>query len=60
MSRESSFYSVEKATWALDLAHEVLTVAYTAVRPKHQELVVWARSSEHVPAMFDRMRTGEQ
>ena len=47
--RESSFYSVEKATRALDLAHEVLTVAYTAVRPSTRSLSCGPRSSEHVP-----------
>lgn len=59
VSRESSLYTVEKATWALDLAHEVLTVAYTSPRAKHAALVAWTESAAHVPAFFDALHRGE-
>jgi hypothetical protein len=54
VSRESSFYTVEKATWALELAHEVLTVAYTSPRAKHAALVAWTEQVAHVPEYFDK------
>jgi hypothetical protein len=60
VSRESSFYTVEKATWALDLAYEVLTVAYTSPRAKHEALVAYTKNAAHVPAMFDEMRHGKK
>jgi hypothetical protein len=60
VSRESSFYTVEKATWALDVAYEVLSFAYTAPRAKHEELVAWAKSVAHVPAYFDELRQGKK
>jgi hypothetical protein len=60
VSRESSFYTVEKATWALDLAHEVLTVAYTSPRAKHVALVAWAESVAHVPPYLDELRHGKR
>jgi hypothetical protein len=60
VSRESSFYTIEKATWALDLVHEVLTVAYTSPRVEHKDLVAWAESAAHVPEYFDELRQGEK
>lgn len=60
VSRESSFYTVEKATWALDLAHEVLTVAYKSPRAKHEALVAYTKNAAHVPAMFDELRYSKQ
>ena len=59
VSRESSFYSLEKATWAFDLAHEVLTVAYTSPRAKHTALVAWTESVAHVPEHFDALHSGK-
>jgi hypothetical protein len=56
VSAESARYTVERATWAVDLAHEVLTVAYTQPRPRHKALVAWAASNSHVPAHFDELR----
>lgn len=58
VSRESSFYSLEKATWAFDLAHEVLTIAYTSPRAEHTELVAWAKSVSHVPEYFGSLHRG--
>lgn len=59
VSRESSFYTLEKATWALDLAHEVLVVAYTSPRAKHAALVAWTKSVDHVPEYFDALHGGK-
>jgi hypothetical protein len=59
VSVESSFYTVERAAWAVDLAHEVLTVAYTKPRPRHKALVGWAASNSHVPAYLDQLRQGD-
>jgi hypothetical protein len=52
VSWESARYTVEKAVWAVDLAREVLTVAYTEPRSKHKKLVAWAASNKHVPAAY--------
>jgi hypothetical protein len=60
VSRESSLYTVEKATWALGVAHEVLTAAYRSPRAKHAALVAWAKSAEHVPAYLDDLQRGER
>lgn len=56
VSRESSFYTLEKATWALDLALEVLTVAYTTPRAKHRALVAWSENVAHVPGSLEELR----
>lgn len=59
VSMESSVYTVERATWAVDLALEVLIAAYTSPRGKHKALVTWAESAGHVPAWLEELRRGE-
>jgi hypothetical protein len=60
VSREASVYSVERAQWAVDLAQEVLTVAYTSPRKKHAAVVEWAEKNPHLPEMLERLRRGER
>ena len=60
VSVESALYTVERAVWAVDFAHEVLTVAYKEPRPRHKALVAWAESAPHVPAHLDEWRRGAE
>jgi hypothetical protein len=60
VSMESSVYTVERASWAVDLALEVLTVAYRSPRREHKALVAWAESAAHVPAWLEDLRRGKQ
>jgi hypothetical protein len=60
VSAESAFYTAERATHTVDLAHEVLTIAYTRPRPKYRNVVAWAESNAHVPRYVDQLRQGEQ
>jgi hypothetical protein len=60
VSMENSVYTAEKATRAVDLALEVLTVAYTSPRAKHTELVFWAESNAHVRALLEELRHGKR
>jgi hypothetical protein len=59
VSMESSVYTVEKATRAIDLALEVLATAYRLPRNKHTDLVDWAESAAHVPAWLEELRHGK-
>jgi hypothetical protein len=59
VSMESSVYTVERATWAVNLALEVLTVPYTSSHRKHKALVTWAESAAHVPALLEDLRNGK-
>ena len=45
---------------AVDLTHEVLTVAYTSPRAKYAALVAWAGSVAHVPEYLDALHSGKQ
>jgi hypothetical protein len=56
VSRENSVYTVERATWAVDQALEVLTVAYSSPRATHSAIVAWAESAAHVPAWLEELR----
>jgi len=56
VSRENLIYSAEEATRAVDLAVEVLTVAYSSPRKDAAGLVAWAESAAHVPAWLDEER----
>ena len=59
VTMESSVYTVERAKWAVDLALEVLTVAYRSPRAKHKALVTWAESAAHVPGWLEDLRRGK-
>lgn len=59
VSRENTVYTVERATWAVDLALEVLTTAYRSPRKKHVALSEWAASSAHVPTWLEELRHGK-
>lgn len=39
---ENSVYTVERATWAVELALEVLTIVYSSPRKKYAALVKWS------------------
>jgi hypothetical protein len=56
VSRENLIYSAEEATRAVDLALEVLTVAYSSPRKANVGLVAWAESAAHVPAWLESER----
>jgi hypothetical protein len=59
VSKENSVFTVELATWAVDLALEVLTTAYRSPRPKHTALVTWAEQAAHVPEWLEELRAGK-
>ena len=58
VSRENALYTAEQAARAVDLALEVLTVAYSSPRKKHGALVDWSERATHVPAWLGDLRRG--
>jgi hypothetical protein len=59
VSMENSVYTVERATWSVDLALEVLTIVYSSPRKKYADLVEWSENNAHVPALLEKLRRGE-
>jgi hypothetical protein len=59
VSMENSVYTLEKASWAIDLALEVLTVVYTSPRAKYEALTTWSKDTAHVPPWLEQLRRGE-
>jgi hypothetical protein len=59
VSTESATFNADLARGSVDLALEVLTVAYTSVRPKHAGVLAWALQNAHVPEYLARVRRGE-
>jgi hypothetical protein len=59
VSMENSVYTVESATWAVDLALEVLTIVYSSPRKKYAALFEWSENTAHVPPWLERLRRGE-
>ena len=60
VSRESSFFTVERASWAVDLALEVLTTAYRSPRRRHTALVERSEQAAQVPAWLEDLRHGNR
>lgn len=59
ISREAGTYTAEEASDSVDLALEVLTVAYRSPRQRHAALVEWAARDAHVPTYLEAVRRGE-